>query len=105
MEQIIDASIEYSDKTDVLVLWAEPARPEWEPDPRDGLLCIFRGAGKDEVVGVEIVGFSKFKAWDELQKLPVLWRLKGQKPLRTVDLLKYLQSTLKGRTEQAAGLA
>ena len=43
MGQIIDASIEYSPESDVLALWAEPSREEWEVDPIDGLLCVFRG--------------------------------------------------------------
>jgi uncharacterized protein YuzE len=110
MGQIIDASIEYSPESDVLALWAEPSREEWEVDPIDGLLCVFRGVderGKEteEIVGIEIVGFRKFKAWGEITDLPVLWRLPGEKPGRTIDVLKHLQSILLRQSEQAAGIA
>ncbi|MGI9863114.1 hypothetical protein SDD30_17210 [Moorella naiadis] len=112
MEQIITASIEYSPETDVLVLWAEPAPTEWEVDPLDAMVWVYyavddQGRGTERIVAVEAIDFSKLplEKISGLADLPVLWKLNGEKPSKTIDILKHLQSIMKARSEQAVGIA
>ncbi len=112
MEQIIPASIEYSPETDVLVLWAEPIPTAWEVDPLDALVWVYYavddiGGGTDRIVAVEVIGFSQLplEKISCLADLPVLWKLNGEKPGKTIDVLKHLQGIMKARSEQAVGIA
>lgn len=108
MAKIVDASITTND-WDVVTLWADPPTSnEWEVEGlEDSLATIFwevdaNGKRTGRIVGIEIVGFLEFDAWDSFPDLETLWRIKGKDPKPVHELLKEIQTEVRRSLEQAA---
>ncbi len=101
--EVVNTSIDWPGPSlDVLRLYVEPLRYPWGADPveSEADIAVLRVLDEhdretDQIAGVEIVGFLDFDRWDDLPRLPLLWRLPGQEPLPLDALLRQQQQVLR----------
>lgn len=104
--EAVKASIMYGGLDhDVLVLAREPLRADWEADPVDVCLHLWRvvdekGEETGEIYAIEIVGFSQFRGWEDLPEFPPV-KIGDMPAMLLVEALKEFQSKVL-RQEQKA---
>src|SRR5439155_3561068 len=96
-------------EADRLALFAEPASGLVTGDPLTDRVVALRTADEDEtlrddLIGIEILGFLDFDHWGDVPVEPRLWQVPGLPPLPLVPLLKRLQAEFRALPEdQPAG--